>query len=96
MMSAMESLAAEAQGVDENDPRAAAALMRKLSERAGLHYGDTMEEALARLESGEDPQAIESELGESLEGDEMPFKLAGKKGVVRKVPPRRDDALYEM
>lgn len=96
MMSAMESLAAEAQGLDENDPRAAAALMRKLSERTGLDYGDTMEEALARLESGEDPQAIESQLGESLEGDELPFKLAGKKGAVRKVPPRRDDALYEM
>jgi putative FmdB family regulatory protein len=46
MESAMESLASEAEGLDEEDPRAAAQLMRKLSDMNGLRYGDKMEEAM--------------------------------------------------
>lgn len=94
---AMTELASEAEGMNENDPKAAARLMRKLSESTGMEYGETMQEALRRLESGEDPDAIEAELGDALEGDEDPFSMpgGGAKGGRRK-PPLRDETLYEM
>jgi putative FmdB family regulatory protein len=97
MESAMESLAGEAEHLDENDPRAAARLMRKLSESTGLEYNEKMQEALARLEAGDDPEAIEQEMGDSMEDMEDPFVLPGKKGGRgTRRPPRRDDTLYEM
>ena len=67
MMSAMESLAGEAEGMSEDDPRAAARLMRKLSDMTGLKYKDGIEEALSRMESGEDPEAIEQSMGDMLD-----------------------------
>ena len=96
MMGAMEKLAGEAEGLNEDDPRSAAKLMRKLSDMTGLKYQDTIEEALSRMEAGEDPDAIEQSMGDALEGDEMPFVLDGKKGKAGKAPPRRDEKLYEM
>ena len=98
MERAMETLASEAEGFDEEDPRAAAQLMRKLSDMTGIEYGENMQEALRRLEAGEDPDAIEAEMGDLLEGDEDPFIMPGKKGGKgrRKLPPERDDTLYEM
>jgi hypothetical protein len=53
-----------------------------------------MEEALRRMEAGEDPEAIESELGDVLEKEE-PF-FAGKRARSRRAPPARDETLYEM
>lgn len=99
MERAMETLAAEAEGFDEEDPRAAARLMRKLSDMTGIEYGEGMEEALRRLEAGEDPDAIEAEMGDLLEGEEEPFALPGARrgrGRRKARPPRRDDTLYEM
>jgi hypothetical protein len=84
--------------MDENDPRAAARLMRKLSSATGLEYGEKMETALSRLESGEDPESVEADMGELMEGDEEPFVMPGAKGggKARKAPPRRDEKLYDM
>lgn len=97
MENAMASLASEAEGMNEEDPRAAARLMQRFSQMTGLKLGKNMEEALRRLESGEDPEAIEAEMGDLLEGDESPFELPDKK-VGRKgaLPPARDETLYEM
>ena len=94
---AMASLASEAEGMTEEDPRAAARLMQKFSQMTGLKLGKNMEEALRRLESGEDPEAIESEMGDLLDGDESPFELPDKKASRKSaVPPARDETLYEM
>ncbi len=99
MEQAMGTLAAEAESLDENDPRAAARLMRKLSSMTGVEYGQSMQEALRRLESGEDPDAIEADMGELLENDEEALVLPGTGGQGRRgrrAPPRRDERLYEM
>ena len=94
---AMASLASEAGGIDEEDPKVAAQFMRKFSDMTGLKYGKSMEEALNRLEAGEDPEAIETELGDMLEGDELPFILPAQKSNSKAVlPPNRDETLYEM
>ena len=97
MENAVASLASEAEGMNEEDPRAAARLMQRFSQMTGLKLGKNMEEALRRLESGEDPEAIEAEMGDLLEGDESPFEIPDKKGGRRSaLPPARDETLYEM
>jgi hypothetical protein len=55
-----------------------------------------MEEALRRMEAGEDPEQIEAEMGDLLE-EEDPLVFQGQKKAGRqKVPPRKDDTLYEL
>jgi putative FmdB family regulatory protein len=98
MEKAMQMLAGEADKINEDDPRQAANLMRKLSDLTGLELGDSMNEALKRMEAGEDPDAIEAEMGDLLEEDE-PFLLPEKKGAAKtgkKPAPRRDEKLYDL
>jgi putative FmdB family regulatory protein len=95
MEKAMESLASEAEKINEDDPRQAANLMRKLTDMTGLKLGDKMEDALSRMEAGEDPDAIEQELGDLNESDLFSVASSGKGGGKRR-PPERDDTLYEM
>lgn len=96
MMEAMNMLAGEADGIDENDPRQAANLMRKLSNMTGLDMGPQMEEMLRRMEAGEDPEQLESEMGDLMEGED-PFtfkKKPGKPG--RRRPPAVDSTMYDL
>ena len=96
MEKAMMAMAGEMEGMDENDPRQMARLMRKLSEATGMNLGDGMEEAIRRLEKGEDPEKIEAEMGDLFD-EENPFGTGGLKGVRRKyIPPAHDDTLYTL
>ena len=100
MESAMEALAGEAEGIDEDDPRQAAQLMRKFSDMTGMELGGGMQEALARMEAGEDPEAIEAELGDRSE-EEDPFLGPGgggkgEAGRARRAAPKRDQTLYDL
>ncbi|MBN1576667.1 MAG: zinc ribbon domain-containing protein [Chitinispirillaceae bacterium] len=95
MEKAMESLAAEAESINEDDPRQAANLMRKLTDMTGLKLGDKMEDALNRMEAGEDPEAIEQELGDIDEADLFSVAPGGKGGGKSRAPVR-DETLYEM
>ncbi len=97
MEQAFEGLMREAENVNEDDPRQMAGLMRRFSRDTGLNLGDQMEEALARMESGEDPEIIEREMGDVLDGDE-PFSVEAMKKKVQsgKKTPLRDDKLYEL
>ncbi|MBC8418590.1 MAG: zinc ribbon domain-containing protein [Desulfobacterales bacterium] len=96
MERAMSLLAKEAEHMDENDPKQAANLMRRLTDMTGLNLGSGMEEAFWRMEAGEDPETIEAEMGDLLEGEE-PFALEQKpvKGAKYR-PPDVDDTLYEL
>jgi len=96
---AMGQLAGEADGLDENDPQSAARFMRRLYQTAGIEPGQGLTEALRRLESGEDPDAIEQDLGDVLEED----PLAGggpepRSARLRRrfLPPRVDPELHEL
>jgi len=61
-----------------------------------LNLGPGMEEALRRMERGEDPEQIEAEMGDLLEGeDPFTFQQKGKKGV-GKPKPRVDETLYDL
>jgi putative FmdB family regulatory protein len=94
---AMQMLAGEAERINEDDPRQAADLMRKMSQMTGLEMGAGMEEALRRMENGEDPDQIEADMGDLLENEE-PFQLAGIKGLRagRCPAPKRDETLYDL
>jgi putative FmdB family regulatory protein len=94
---AMAMIEKEAEGLDENDPAQAADLMRKLTDAAGISMGEGMEEALARMERGEDPEKIEEELGDLLGEDSFQFESKKKKGAKKTLPkPRVDETLYEL
>jgi putative FmdB family regulatory protein len=96
MERAMETLAGEAENLNEDDPRQAAGLMRKLSDLTGIQYGEKMQEAIGRMEAGEDPEAVEAEMGDALEQEE-PIIMPDKKGKAGGRPsPRRDETLYEL
>ncbi len=96
MERAMAALAQEAESLDEEDPRQAAQLMRKLSDMTGLNLGPAMEEAIQRMEAGQDPEEIEAEMGDLLE-EADPFAAFSKKGGKHKRPaPRFDDTLYSL
>ncbi len=96
MEQAMNLLAKEADHMDENDPKQAADLMRKLTDMTGLNLGESMEEALQRMEAGEDPEQIEAEMGDLLEGEE-PFSLKENSSKsLKSRPPQKDEKLYEL
>jgi hypothetical protein len=92
---AMEKLMGEAQNINEDDPRQAARFMQKFSDMTGLKYNDSIQEALGRMEAGEDPEAVEAQMGDAL-NDENPFTLQGRKSGRGSAAPRRDETLYEM
>ncbi len=107
----MEELAAEADALDEEDPRQMGRMMRKVCEAVGMPIEGPMAEAIRRLESGEDPDKIEEDLGEALDQLEPPWEAGqaarkgkGKKqtggllrGWVRKMlPPEVDETLYDL
>ena len=92
---AMTALASEAERINEDDPKQAAQLMRKLTHMTGLELGTGMEEALRRMEAGEDPEQIEAEMGDLLEEDPLIFQ-GQNKSTSKKMPPRKDEKLYEL
>lgn len=97
MEQAFCELARETEDLSEDDPRQMARMMRKLSEKTGMSMDEGMEEALARLEAGEDPDKVEQEMGGLFDGDTM-FSQAGSK-VGKKISgrkPFKDETLYEL
>ena len=95
----MEEFTRSGEGLDEDNPRHMARMMRKLYESTGMSLNGKAEEAMRRIEAGESPDQIEEEMGDPFEGDE-PFasgKSKGLRGLVRKLrPPRVDDTLYDL
>ena len=88
----MMRFAAELENMDENDPRTMAAAVRRMTEIAGEPVTPAMEEMIRRLESGEDPEQVEEDLGDALE-EEMGDEGGGGFGGA---PPTRDEGIYPM
>jgi putative FmdB family regulatory protein len=85
----MMRLVSEMEGMDENDPRQMARVVRKMAEITGEPVTPAMEEMIRRLEAGEDPEEVEEELGDALE-EEMGGEGAGGGA------PDYDDGLYPL
>lgn len=88
----------EAAALEENyDPRQAGRLMRQLYETAGLDVPPGMSEAMRRLETGEDPEAIEAEFGAAIDAETMfDASALAKSGKARRSQPARDETLYDL
>ncbi|MCI5164851.1 MAG: zinc ribbon domain-containing protein [Candidatus Electrothrix sp. GM3_4] len=97
MEQAFEGLMREAEGINEEDPRQMAQLMRKFTDKTGISMGEQMEEALSRMESGEDPDQLEQEMGGLLDSDDA-FSLDGLKKKIRSGTrlPVHDETLHEL
>jgi succinate dehydrogenase/fumarate reductase flavoprotein subunit len=79
--------------------------MRRLFASTGLPVGAGMEEALRRMEAGEDPEKIEEEMGDTMED---PFGMGGGEDGPREprvslsslrrrvLPPTIDPELHEL
>lgn len=96
---AFASMSGELERLDENDPRAAAQVMRRLFHAGGMHLGAAMEEALGRMEAGEDAEQIEAELGDELSAEEALGQAGGiRLNDVRRrlLPPHQDPEIYEL
>jgi len=96
MEAALDSLMRESEGMNEDDPRQMASLMRKFSDKTGINLGDNMEEAISRMEKGEDPEQIEKEMGDLLDGDDFSLDSMKKKAVSRLSKPALDETLYDL
>jgi len=97
MEQALSGLMREAEHLNEDDPRRMASLMRKFADKTGLSLGGAMEEAIARMEAGGDPEQIERDMGDLMDAEE-PFnpealKKKSQSGCRR---PFRDERLYEL
>ena len=77
---------------DAEDPRAMARMMRRLAEASGEPMTPTMNEMFRRLEAGEDPDALEEELGPQLEAEMGEEGAEGAEGGA----PTRDEGLYDL
>jgi len=95
----MAELAGDAENLNEEDPRQMARMMRKLYEATGMQLGGGIEEAIRRMEAGEDPDKIEEEMGHLFD-EEDPLAALGDQGIKgmrrRFLPPPVDDTIYEM
>ena len=105
MAQAMAAMGSEIENLgDDSDPQQAAALMRRFAESSGIKFNATVEEALARMSSGEDPDAVEAEFGDAL-ASTNPFaedadggiaKTDQLKRLLRAAGPRRDPKWYDL
>ncbi len=73
IMAEMAATMGDDEGNDgEEDPRKMATVMKKFFDATGMKPNDTMMEAIRRMESGEDPDKIDEELGDAMDADD-PF-----------------------
>jgi len=84
----MFRLMEQAESLDENDPRQLGAFLRRMTEIVGDDGGPEMQEAIRRLESGEDPEKVEEELGDLFGLDEEGGSGTGEYSY--------DDGLYDL
>lgn len=71
---AMQAMEREFESIDENDPKAMARMMRRMSELTGEKIDGEMEEVVRKLEEGADPESLEETLGgEDSPGEDDPY-----------------------
>jgi hypothetical protein len=110
MEASMGAMEKEFSKVDENDPKAMARMMRKMSELTGEKIDGEMEEVVRKLEEGADPDSLEEQLGGDLPGasdDPCGKGMGGEQSPAadpreprhrfkaRRPSPRRDPTLYD-
>ena len=100
MADAMERFGDKLETVGDaaDDPRKSAELLRQFSEASGLSFNKDMRDALRRLESGEDPDAVASDMESIVDSGADPFAPSDRSGAAarKSAAPQKDPTLYEM
>ena len=103
MERALAEMEREFAGLSEEnpDPRTLGRMMRRMAELTGQRMPGEFEEMTRRLEAGEDPDRLEAEYGDVLEGMDDSVEPAGEppaagRRLRRFLPPQRDPKLYEL
>lgn len=96
---AMEQLAGEVgdlEGEGPQDPRQVSRFLRRFSDLTGLEAGPKMRDLLERLDRGEDPDALEAEMGGGEGDDDLAelFRLKPAALARRLRRPKIDETLY--
>ena len=89
----------EGDGDGPEDPRQMANLMKRMFDMTGMQPNGAMLEAIKRMEAGEDPDKIDEEMGDALDGDGDPFaaqESRGKKLSRFFEAPNVDPELYDL
>jgi putative FmdB family regulatory protein len=97
MEAAMSAMERELEGMDDDapDPGQLARALRSLSDAGGIEIGPRMQEIIARLDAGADPESLETEMAD-LDEDapiEEFFRLRRKAAGLSK-KPEIDEELY--
>ncbi len=97
MEAAMAAMEKDFDSVDENDPKAMARMMRRMSELTGEKIDGEMEEVVRKLEEGVDPDVLEDKLGAGPDdggaGDDDPCGMGdGVPGGATKTDKARKEA----
>lgn len=85
----------------QEDPKQMARLMKRMFELTGSEPTGAMLEAMKRMEAGEDPDAIDEDLGSAIDEQPDPFSPASstsKRSSLRRIlqAPNIDPELYEL
>lgn len=96
MEQAFGSLMKEAENLNEDDPRQMASLMRKFTSETGIQLGESMDEAISRMEAGEDPDQVEKEMGDLLNDDDFSLEQLKKRRMKLGQKPGQDEKLYKL
>jgi hypothetical protein len=112
MEAAMAEMEREMAGMDEEnpDPRQLARLMRRMGDLTGEPMDEPMKEMIARLEAGEDPDALEDKFGDVFDesgdpgmggppgpgGEPKEQNLRPWRRLLRRQAPVRDSRVFEM
>ena len=82
---------------NSDDPQKSAEMMRQFSEASGLGFNRDIQDAIKRLENGENPDTVSSEMDSILESGADPFAPGDRARTgTRPSAPEKDPTLYEM
>ena len=93
---AIDELGSKIDNMDDTDASGAAKLMREFSRKSGVKFKKSVEDALGRIEGGEDADKVVADIGDDLEN---PFDAQGaSSGSSASVaePYARDPTLHDM
>jgi hypothetical protein len=84
--------------MDDTDSAGAARLMREFSRKSGVKFKKSVEDALGRIEGGEDAEKVVADIGDDLEN---PFDAPGaapgaSSATSSPTPYAHDPTLYDM
>ena len=87
---ALDAMEKEFDGMDENDPKAMARMMRRMSELSGEKMEGQFEEVVRKLEEGADPDSLDDQLGPEPEAESSGDMEGGGMGLDPDMPPMKE------